>query len=124
MRHLTDDAIGNSGRFWQPNYGIHVSLKTNISRVRATTLLSLKFLGGKKNPSFPQVYFDPETNGHKSFELPGAKPHLQPPRPGQVEHIFLNIKVDIPNQRYQGTCTIRLNPVRDGINRLTLEGLN
>ena len=72
----------------------------------------------------PQVYFDPETNGHKSFELPGAKPHYNPDRPGQVEHIFLDLDLDIPNQRYQGTCTIRLNPVRDGIDRLTLDAVN
>ncbi|MBW4470683.1 MAG: M1 family metallopeptidase [Stenomitos rutilans HA7619-LM2] len=72
----------------------------------------------------PQVYFDPDTNGHKSFELPGAKPHYNPDRPGQVEHIFLDLDLDIPNQRYHGTCTIRLNPVRDGIDRLTLDAVN
>src|SRR5579883_2763316 len=71
-----------------------------------------------------QINFDPETNGHKSFELPGAKPHYNPDRPGQVEHIFLDLDLDIPNQRYQGTCTIRLNPVRDGIDRLTLDAVN
>ena len=71
-----------------------------------------------------QVYFDPETNGHKSFELPGAKPHYTPDRPGQVEHIFLDLSLDIPNQRYEGTCTIRLNPVRDGIARVTLDAVN
>ncbi|PSB25871.1 M1 family metallopeptidase [Stenomitos frigidus] len=72
----------------------------------------------------PHVYFDPATNGHKSFELPGAKPHYNPDRPGQVEHIFLDLSLDIPNQRYEGTCTIRLNPVRDGIDRLTLDAVN
>jgi aminopeptidase N len=72
----------------------------------------------------PHVSFDPETNGHKSFELPGAKPHYNPDRPGQVEHIFLDLSFDIPNQRYEGTCTIRLNPVRDGLDRLTLDAVN
>jgi aminopeptidase N len=70
-----------------------------------------------------QSYFDTE-NGHKSFELPGAKPHYNPDRPGQVEHIFLDLALDIPQQRYQGTCHTRLNPVRSGIDRLTLDAVN
>ena len=70
-----------------------------------------------------QSSFD-ENNGHKSFELPGAKPHYNPDRPGQVEHIFLDLALDIPNQSYAGTCTIRLNPVRDGLDRLSLDAVN
>lgn len=69
-------------------------------------------------------YFDSDNNGHKSFELPGARPHYNPDRPGQVEHIFLDLALDIPNQSYQGTCTIRLNPVRTGLDRLTLDAVN
>jgi aminopeptidase N len=72
----------------------------------------------------PQSYFDSENNGHKSFELPGARPHYNPDRPGQVEHIFLDLALDIPNQSYQGTCTIRLNPIRSGIDQLTLDAVN
>ncbi|MBD2057211.1 M1 family metallopeptidase [Oculatella sp. FACHB-28] len=71
-----------------------------------------------------QSYFDSENNGHKSFELPGARPHYNPDRPGQVEHIFLDLVLDIPNQRYQGTCSIRINPVRSGIDSLTLDAVN
>jgi hypothetical protein len=57
-----------------------------------------------------QSYFDSENNGHKSFELPGARPHYNPDRPGQVEHIFLDLALDIPNQEFQRylhyyTCT-------------------
>lgn len=71
----------------------------------------------------PQQWFEPE-NGHRSFELPGARPHYNPDRPGQVEHIFLDLDLDIPKQRYQGNCSIRLNPVRSGIDRLTLDAVN
>ena len=71
-----------------------------------------------------QSYFDTENNGHKTFELPGARPHYNPDRPGQVEHIFLDLALDIPNRSYAGTCTIRLNPIRDGIDRLTLDAVN
>ncbi|OCQ97955.1 aminopeptidase [Oscillatoriales cyanobacterium USR001] len=69
-------------------------------------------------------YFDSETNGKKSFELPGARPHYNPDRPGQVEHIFLDLAIDIPKQSFYGTCSIRLNPVRSGIDKLTLDAVN
>jgi aminopeptidase N len=66
----------------------------------------------------------PEPPKHKSFELPGARPHYTPDRPGQVNHIALDLDLDIPNQRYTGTCTIRLTPVRSGIDRLMLDAVN
>lgn len=69
-------------------------------------------------------YFDTDNNGHKTFELPGAKPHYNPDRPGQVEHIFLDLTLDLSNQSYHGTCSIRLMPVRSGIDRLTLDAVN
>jgi aminopeptidase N len=71
-----------------------------------------------------QFYFDTENHHHKSFELPGAKPHYNPDRPGQVEHIFLDISLDIETQSYQGNCTITLKPIRDRIERLTLDAVN
>ena len=63
-------------------------------------------------------------NNQKSFELPGARPHYNPDRPGQVEHIALDLALDIPNQSYSGSCKIRLNPIRDGLDRLTLDAVN
>jgi aminopeptidase N len=69
------------------------------------------------------TYFDSE-NGHKSFEMPGARPHYNPDRPGQVEHIFLDLVLDIPQQSFRGTCSIRINPVRSGIDKLTLDAVN
>ncbi|WP_375541540.1 M1 family aminopeptidase [Halomicronema sp. CCY15110] len=66
----------------------------------------------------------PEPPKHKSFELPGARPHYTPDRPGQVNHIALDLDLDIPNQRYTGTCTIRLTPVRSGLDRLRLDAVN
>lgn len=71
-----------------------------------------------------ELLHDTENNGYKSFELPGARPHYNPDRPGQVEHIALDLILDIPNQSYQGTCRIRLRPVRNGIDRLTLDAVN
>ncbi|MEH2121467.1 M1 family metallopeptidase [Nostoc sp.] len=69
-------------------------------------------------------YFDTDNNAHKPFELPGARPHYNPDRPGQVEHIFLDLSLDIPKQSYQGNCSIHLLPIRNGIERLTLDAVN
>ena len=68
--------------------------------------------------------FDTENNQRKSFELPGAKPHYNPDRPGQVNHIFLDLKLDIPNKSFQGICKITLTPIRHDIKELTLDAVN
>ncbi len=68
--------------------------------------------------------WDVEKSKHKSFEMPGAKPHYNPDRPGQVEHIKLTLDLNIPNQSLQGTCEITLNPVRNGITELCLDAVN
>jgi aminopeptidase N len=73
------------------------------------------------------AHWDNENNGskkYKSFQLPGAKPHYNPDRPGQVEHISLDLVLDIPNQTLNGICQIRINPVRSGIIDLTLDAVN
>ncbi|MBE9065902.1 M1 family metallopeptidase [Leptolyngbya cf. ectocarpi LEGE 11479] len=70
------------------------------------------------------AYFNADENGHKSFELPGASPHYNPDRPGQVEHIALDLDFDIPKKSYSGTCTITLNPVRNGVDSLTLDAVS
>lgn len=69
-------------------------------------------------------YFDTENHHQKSFELPGAKPHYNPDRPGQVEHIFLDLDLDISQQIVQGNCKITLNPIRNDIEKLTLDAVN
>lgn len=69
-------------------------------------------------------YFDAEESDRKSFELPGAKPHYNPDRPGQVDHIFLDLKLDIPHQSFQGTCTTTITPVRPGIQQLTMDAVD
>lgn len=70
------------------------------------------------------LFLDTETPTHKRFGLPGARPHYIPDRPGQVEHIFLDLALDFANQRCVGTCNIRLNPVRSGIEQLTLDAVD
>lgn len=69
-------------------------------------------------------YFDSDSSDRKSFIVPGAKPHYNPDRPGQVEHIFLDLTLEIPKESFSGTCTITINPVRQGITSLTLDAVN
>jgi len=71
----------------------------------------------------PNFYFDAESD-RKSFELPGARPHYNPDRPGQVAHIFLDLILDIPQQSFKGTCTTTIIPVRSGIERLTMDAVD
>lgn len=59
----------------------------------------------------------------RSFELPGAKPHYVPDRPGRVQHIALDLALDFERRRLEGTCTIHLKPVRDRVERLTLDAV-
>ena len=68
-------------------------------------------------------YFDAEENT-RSFELPGAKPHYNPDRPGQVDHIFLDLALDVPNQSFKGTCTTTITPVRPGIEQLIMDAVD
>ena len=68
--------------------------------------------------------WDEKNSKHKSFEMPGAKPHYNPDRPGQVEHICLNLDLDIPQQTLRGICEITIKPVRHGITELTLDAVN
>lgn len=68
-------------------------------------------------------FFDTEAPQHKSFELAGARPHYNPDRPGQVEHIFLDLALDLSAKTFEGTCHIRLNPVRSGIEQLVLDAV-
>ncbi len=71
-----------------------------------------------------QCFFHLDENGRKSFELPGARPHYNPDRPGQVDHILLDLDLDIPTQSYRGICTIHITPIRSGITKLTLDAVN
>lgn len=69
-----------------------------------------------------QHYFDEQEK--KSFELPGAKPHYNPDRAGQAQHIALDLALDIDNQSFGGTCTITLTPARSNITQLNLDAVD
>ncbi|MBW4619549.1 MAG: M1 family metallopeptidase [Cyanosarcina radialis HA8281-LM2] len=69
-------------------------------------------------------WFDANNNDRQSFELPGARPHYNPDRPGQVDRISLDLVLDIPHQSFSGSCTIALTPVRSEIGQLTLDAVD
>ena len=62
--------------------------------------------------------------GRKPFELPGAYPHYNPDRPGQVEHIALDLTFDIPNKSYSGTSKVTIMPVIDGVDSLMMDAVD
>ena len=68
-------------------------------------------------------YFDSEENT-RTFELPGARPHYNPDRPGQVNHIVLDLILDLPNRSFRGTCTTTITPVRPDIKQLTMDAVD
>ena len=81
---------------------------------RLHTLSGFGFDGDSKNGK----------SKYKPFARPGSTPHYTPDRPGQVNHIRLELDIRIATQEIEGTCTIRLTPIRDGIRTLTLDAVN
>lgn len=65
-----------------------------------------------------------DAQGRRAFELPGAKPHYRPDRPGQVNHIALDLALDFDKKSFGGTCAITLTPVRDGLRSLVLDAVD
>ena len=88
-----------------------------MSQTQASNVLNLFGIG------FTTGWAVDGESPYRSFELPGAKPHYSPDRPGQVEHIFLDLAMDLEQGQCQGTCHIRLTPIRSGTRHLTLDAV-
>ncbi|GCA88073.1 M1 family metallopeptidase [Microcystis aeruginosa] len=86
--------------------------------------LSLPDKNQQVRANMSHLTIDTENHQRQPFELPGAKPHYNPDRPGQVNHIFLDLIIDIPGQSFQGSCQITLTPIRQGISSLTLDAVD
>ncbi|BCX11301.1 MAG: aminopeptidase [Thermosynechococcus sp.] len=59
----------------------------------------------------------------KSFVLSGARPHYSPDRPGRVEHIFLDLTLDLEAQTCWGQCYIHLRPLHSQLRYLRLNAV-
>ncbi len=66
---------------------------------------------------------DEQKSKHKPFALPGSTPHYTPDRPGQVNHISLDLDIHLDQCMIQGSCTITLTPIRSGITTLELDAV-
>lgn len=100
--------------------GLLLARKGTTDRVN----LSLPDKNQQVRANMSHLTIDTENNQRQPFELPGAKPHYNPDRPGQVNHIFLDLIIDIPQQSFQGSCQITLTPIRQGISSLTLDAVD
>ncbi|MBC1189803.1 M1 family metallopeptidase [Microcystis aeruginosa CS-558/01A06] len=100
--------------------GLLLARKGTTDRVN----LSLPDKNQQVRANMSHLTIDTENNQRQPFELPGAKPHYNPDRPGQVNHIFLDLIIDIPRQSFQGSCQITLTPIRRGISSLTLDAVD
>ncbi|TVQ25469.1 MAG: aminopeptidase, partial [Leptolyngbya sp. DLM2.Bin15] len=60
----------------------------------------------------------------KPFALPGATPHYTPDRPVQVEHIALDLDLDIDAETVVGECSLRLRSRREGVTQLRLDAVD
>jgi aminopeptidase N len=69
-------------------------------------------------------FYADDVQESRSFQLPGSRPHYNPDRPGRVEHIFLDLQLDISRQLLQGTCHIRLQPIRIQVDKLVIDAVD
>ncbi len=61
---------------------------------------------------------------YKSFSLPGAKPQYNPDKPGLVEHISLNLDLDLEAESLAGQCLVRIVTLEEGVRSLTLDAVH
>jgi len=82
--------------------GLLLARKGTTDRVN----LSLPDKNQQVRANMSHLTIDTENNQRQPFELPGAKPHYNPDRPGQVNHIFPRKIISVNPLSYPG-----LNPI-------------
>lgn len=60
---------------------------------------------------------------YREFALAGAKPQYNPDRPGNVEHIALDLVVDLEGKSLAGTCRVQMTLVADWTRSLSLDAV-
>jgi len=58
------------------------------------------------------------------FALPGSKPHYTPNKVGNLEHIFLDIAVDVEKQTCEGWSTSTITPYSIDLETVKLDAVN
>jgi aminopeptidase N len=65
-----------------------------------------------------------ETDGHRSFALPGAKLQYGPDKTVDVEHIDLHLEPDLERQTLDGVCTTTIRALDEPVERLALDAVD
>ena len=58
---------------------------------------------------------------HRSFRLPESKTHYAPPLEFHTAHTKVELAVDFAKKRISGSCTLEVEPVRDGLRSARLD---
>ncbi len=61
------------------------------------------------------------TGPYRSFYLPESTPHYPPSKEFLVEHLKIKLDVDFTRKGVAGTCTLRIRPIREGLNGIVLD---
>ncbi len=65
-----------------------------------------------------------ESNGHRSFALPGSRPHYGPDKTVAVEHIDLHLVPDLAKERLDGVVTTTVRALDEPVASLTLDAID
>ncbi|MDA4121510.1 MAG: M1 family metallopeptidase [Thaumarchaeota archaeon] len=58
---------------------------------------------------------------YKSFHLPESNPHHRPSKDFHTQHISIELSLDFAKKRVSGSCTLTIQPLREGLNRVQLD---
>jgi len=65
-----------------------------------------------------------EASGHRSFALPGARPHYGPDKTVAVEHIDLHLTPDLAARRLDGVVTTTVRALDEPVGSLRLDAID
>ncbi len=68
-----------------------------------------------------RAYLARAAQGHNTFPLPGDEPHWARDRVCDVQHIKLELALDIQNKRISGTATHTITPINDGLSHVEFD---
>lgn len=58
---------------------------------------------------------------HKSFRLPESKAHYPPGKDFHTSDVRVELSLDFENKAISGSCTLAMEPVRQGVRRISLD---
>ena len=68
--------------------------------------------------------FGDERNDHRTFALPGSRPHYGPDKIVDVEHIDLDLKPDLAAETLEGRCATTVRALDEAVERLALDAVD